>query len=158
MEEPEPEPRDCVVIARIPQIEEAKDLLVDEIEPEKTVVLPRAAVKREREIGWISKRGQNVPGRCNEECDEKTADGTQPLPGSSDKNLLGQEKIEHSGGDWKNRADQTFQQNPSPQASSENECPEPRAGFLLVEGAQKGPHRQSDSKRQRHIGNNDARE
>src|SRR5256885_1455594 len=158
MEEPEPEPRDCVVIARIPQIEEAKDLLVDEIEPEKTVVLARTAVKQEREIGWISKRGQNVPGRCNEEGDEKTADGAQSLPGSSDKKLLGQEKIEYSRSDWKNRSYQTFQQNPSPQAGSENECPEPRLRFLFVEGTQKCPHCQSDSKRQRHIGNDDPRE
>ncbi len=70
MEQPEPEPGDRIVIARIAQIEEAKDLLVDEKEPEKAVVFARTAVKRDREIGWITKRGQNVPGRCNEECNE----------------------------------------------------------------------------------------
>ena len=72
------------------------------------MVLARTAMKRERKIGWISQRGQNVPGRCNEECDEKTADGAQPLPGSSDKKLLGQEKIEHPRRDWENHADQAF--------------------------------------------------
>ena len=70
MEQPEPEPGDRIVISRIAQIEEAKDLLVDEIEPKKAVVFTRTAVKREREIGRITKRGQNMPRGCNEERNE----------------------------------------------------------------------------------------
>src|SRR6267143_900938 len=142
MEEPEPQPRDGIVIAMVPQIEEAKDLLGDEIEPEKAVVFPRAAVKRGREIWRITKGGQNVPGRRNSECAEKAADGTQPLPSSSDKKLLGQEKVENPGSNRENRADQTFQQNTGPYAGSEHECPEPRVRLLFVEGAQKCPHGQ----------------
>src|SRR5260370_1153363 len=34
---------------------------------------------------------ENVPGRRNEKSNEKTADGPQPLPGSCDKQLFGQE-------------------------------------------------------------------
>src|SRR6266852_5979068 len=105
VKEPEPEPGNRIVIARIAQIKESKDLLVDQIKPEKPVVFARSAVKREREIGRITKCGQNVPGRCDEKRNEKPADGTQPLPGSGDKKLLGQKKIEYSRGDRENRAD-----------------------------------------------------
>src|SRR5712691_10918344 len=122
MEEPEPQPRDRIVIARIAQVEESQNLLVDEIKPEKAVVFARSAVQRKRKIGWISKRGQNVPGCCDEKCDEKTANGTQPLPGSSGKKLLGHEKIEQSGSHRENRANQTFQQDPSTYTGGENEC------------------------------------
>src|SRR6266480_4311734 len=97
-----------------------------------------------RKIVWISKRGQNVPGCCDEKCDEKTADGAQSLPGSSGKKLLGHEKIEQSGSHRENRANQTLQQDPSPYTGGENECPAPRVRLLFIQGAQERPHRQRD--------------
>src|SRR6266478_3035939 len=99
VEEPEPNSRDRIVIAGITQIEEAKDLFVEEIKPQKSVVFPRTAVKPKIEIRWITARRQNVPGRCHEKRNEETAYGTQPLPGASDKQLLGQKKVEQSNSD-----------------------------------------------------------
>src|ERR1700674_2336460 len=147
MEQPEPEPRDRIVIARIAQIEESQDLLVDEIKPEKAVVFARTAVQRKREIGRITKCGQNVPRCSNKECNEKTTDRPQPLPGSSDKKLLGHEKVESAGSHRENRADQTFQQDPRPYTGGENERPSPRVRLLFIQGAQERPHRQRDRKR-----------
>src|SRR6266478_7199555 len=147
MEEPEPQPRDRIVIARIAQIEESQDLLVDKIKPEKAVVFARTGVQRKRKIRRIAKRGQNVPRCRNKECNENTADGSQPLPGSSDKELLGHEKIEQSGRHGENRANQTFQQDPSPYAGGENKRPATRVRLLFVQGAQERPHRQRDGKR-----------
>jgi hypothetical protein len=54
MQRPEKEAGNGVVIARVAQIQESQQLLVDEEKPEKAVVLPGSAVKREREIGRIS--------------------------------------------------------------------------------------------------------
>src|SRR5260370_29776123 len=144
MEQPEPQPRDRIVIARIAQIEESQDLLVDEIEPEKAVVFTRTAVQRKRKIGRIPKRSQNVPRRCNKERDEKTADGTQPLPGSRGKQLLGHEKIEQSVTHRENHTNQTLQQDPRPYTGGENECPAPRVQFLFIQGAQECPHVRSE--------------
>src|ERR1700719_1016986 len=147
MEEPEPQPWDRIVIARIAQIEESQDLLVDKIKPEKAVVFARTGVQRKRKIGRIPKRGKNVPRRGNKECNENTADGTQPLPGSSGKKLPGHQKIEQSGSHRENRANQTFQQHPSPYAGGENERPALRVRLLFVQGAQECPHRQRDGER-----------
>jgi len=36
MKQPEPEPRDCIVIVRVSQVEEAENLLIDEVEPQKS--------------------------------------------------------------------------------------------------------------------------
>src|SRR5260370_28314430 len=56
VEEPEPNPGDRIVIARITQIEETKDLFVNEIEPEKAMVCAGPTVKRERKIRRIVTR------------------------------------------------------------------------------------------------------
>src|SRR6266478_4716615 len=77
MKQPEPEPRDCIVIVRVSQVEEAENLLIDEVEPQKAVIFARTAVKRKREIRWISNCSQNVPGCRYEECNEESADGAR---------------------------------------------------------------------------------
>src|SRR5947207_1997393 len=56
VEQPEPNPGDGIVIAWITQIEKAKNLLVDEVKPEESVVFPRTAVKPKIEIRWITAR------------------------------------------------------------------------------------------------------
>src|SRR5437588_9464793 len=137
VEQPETNPGNGIVIAWITQIEKAKNLLVDEVKPEESVVFPRTAVKPKIEIRWITARRQNVPRRRKKNRNEKTADRPQPLPGSRDKQLLGQKKVEQSDGDWENGANQTLQQNPNSQAGGENEGPEPRVRLILIERAQK---------------------
>src|SRR6266853_3825766 len=108
MKQPEPEPRDCIVIVRVSQVEEAENLLIDEVEPQKAVIFARTAVKRKREIRWISNCSQNMPGCRYEECNEESADGAQPLQGTSHKKLLGHEEIQYACGDRKYRANQTL--------------------------------------------------
>ena len=58
MEEPEPEARHCVVIARIAEIQKSEQVLIYEIKPEEAVILARYAPEREVE-GWQC--SQNYP-------------------------------------------------------------------------------------------------
>src|SRR6266851_664262 len=118
VKKPEPQPGDRIVIAWITQIEKAKDLFVDEIEPKKSVVFTRAAVKRKREIRRISKCGQNVPRRGNQKSDEESADRLQPLPGAMRQELLGQKKINRCCGNREDYANQTLKQYSCSQTGS----------------------------------------
>ena len=65
VQEPEPEARDGVVIARVAHVQKAQQLLVDEKEPQETVILARAAVHAQGKIGRITQRRQNVPRSCD---------------------------------------------------------------------------------------------
>src|SRR6267142_446522 len=76
VKEPKPQPRHGIVITGIAQIEEAENLLVDEIEPQEAVVLPWAAMQRKRKVRGISNGSQDVPRRGNRQRDEESADGT----------------------------------------------------------------------------------
>ena len=67
MEQPEVEPRNGIVIARIAQIQEAQQVLVDEIEPEEAVIFARNAAHRKIEIRRIAERRQHVPRRGNQQ-------------------------------------------------------------------------------------------
>ena len=85
MEEPEPQPRDRVVVARVAQIQEAQQLLVDEKEPQETVIFSLAAVHGEREVRRIAQGRQHVPGNRDQQNHQHPAEGMQPLPGSQFK-------------------------------------------------------------------------
>ena len=87
IEQPEIKPRHRVVVARITQIEKSKQLLVNEEEPEKAVVFPRNALHREGEVGRISKRGEDVPGRGNEQDDGEATEWSKSLPHSRGEEL-----------------------------------------------------------------------
>ncbi len=80
MQGPEVEARNGVVVTRIAEVEETQKLLVDEEKPEEPMVLARTAMKREREIRWIAKRGKNVPGRRNHECNQSSGKWVQAFP------------------------------------------------------------------------------
>ena len=87
VKQPEPDPRHGVVVARIAQIQEAQQLLVDEEEPEETVILARPAVHGEREVRRIAQRGQHMPGHRDQQNDRQPAEGMQPLPGLRAKTI-----------------------------------------------------------------------
>jgi hypothetical protein len=89
MEEPEVNPRHRVVVARVAQIQEAQQVLIDEVEPEKPVVLARSAAHGENEIGRITKSGQHVPRSGNEQNDQHAGERPQPLPRSTSEKLPG---------------------------------------------------------------------
>ncbi len=91
MEQPEPESRNCIVVAWIAQVQEAKHLFVNEIKPEEAVVLTGPAMEGEGKVGRITERRQNVPGCGDQDNDEESADGPEPLPGSKREELFGQE-------------------------------------------------------------------
>src|SRR5260370_26742815 len=102
MEKPEPDSRHGIVVVRITAIEEAKKLLVDEVEPQEAVVFARAAVEREREVRRVPQCRQDVPRRGDQKSNEESADGPQPLPGAPHKKLFGDEKIDERGGHGEN--------------------------------------------------------
>ena len=98
MQQPEVKARHGVVVSRIAQIQKTKQLLIDEEEPKKTVILSRPAVKREGEVRWIAQGGQNVPGRGNEQDDEQSTEGMQSPPCGGRKELVGEPKIDCARG------------------------------------------------------------
>ncbi len=65
MEQPEPEPRHGVVIARVTAIQKTKQMFVEKVEPEKAVVRAGFAMDREIEVRRIPQGGKHMPGRGN---------------------------------------------------------------------------------------------
>src|SRR5271155_2496937 len=57
VQQPEVQARHSAVVSRIAQIQETEQLLIDEEEPKKTVILPGPAVKSEGEVRRIAQRG-----------------------------------------------------------------------------------------------------
>src|SRR5580693_1243711 len=110
MEQPEIEPRNGVVVARITKVQKAEKLLIDEEKPEKSMKLPWAAMQTEIEIRRILKGGENVPRRCNQESNDHSAEGMQALPRPSGKQLLRQKQIDNSASERKKHANKTFDQ------------------------------------------------
>ena len=56
----------------------------------------------------------------------------------------------------KTTAIRLFNNSPVPRLAAENESPNARMRFVLVEGSQERPHRQSGRERQHDIGNQDS--
>ena len=63
VQQPEPESRDGVVVARIAQVQEAEEVLIEKVEPEKAVILAGAAVHGPVEVRRVAKGRENVPRR-----------------------------------------------------------------------------------------------
>src|SRR5208282_1090337 len=133
VQQPEIQARDRIVIARIAQVEEAEKLLIDEEEPQESMVLAGTAVQRKSEVRRIPESGQNVPGSRNQNHDEDSAHGMETLPGSRGDELMRKAKVDEAGGQWKNDSNQTLQQETGSQACRKEECPETRMGLTFVE-------------------------
>src|ERR1700675_2616881 len=108
MEEPEIEPRNRVVIARITEVQKAEKLFIDKEKPKKSVVLPRAAMKAEIEVGRVAQRGQAVPRRGDQENNQSAAERMKPLPRSRTKELAREQKIDDTCGERKKHSNQTL--------------------------------------------------
>ncbi len=152
MQRPEKEAGNGIVIARVAQIQESQQLLVNEEKPEKAVVLVGSAVKREREIGRIPKGSQNVPGRRDQEGNQRAAKGPQALPRAERKELMRQRQVNETGAHRKHHRDQAFQQQPSPRLAARITAQNPRVRFFFVERPKKRPHRESDAEGEHHVG------
>src|SRR5271167_2985764 len=82
----------------------------------------------------------------------------QPLPGPRGKQLARNNQVDTARSYWEEHADHALQQQPEPKTSGEDRGPNARMGLLFLETPQKSPHRQRDTERQHHIGNEDPRE
>ena len=69
------------------------------------MVFARATMEREREVRRVPECRQDVPGCGDQESDEESADGPQPLPGASHQKLFGEEKIDERGAHGENDGD-----------------------------------------------------
>ena len=128
---PEIQARHSVVIARITQVQEPQDVLVDEVEPEEAVIRTRFAVHAEVEIGRIAQGRQDVPGGGNRQQQRETGDGPQSAPVA-----FGEEQIEQAGSDGKYRCDQSFQQQPDPDARPHGVRPTGRIWLAVLDDTQ----------------------
>ncbi len=159
MEQPEIQARHGVVIARIAQVQKPQQLLIDEVEPEKSVILAGRAVHGEVEIRRIAQRGQHMPGRRDQQHDREPAKRLQPLPGLAARKLPRDAEI-----DQRRRRPETPRRPGSSAAGPRpGSRPAPAAhsrgcGSSSIERAQERPHGQRDGQRQHHVGNQNARE
>ena len=88
----------------------------------KSVVLAGPAMQCECEVRRVSQRRQNMPWSRNQNHNQRTAEGMKPFPGSSSKELACKVKIDYPGSHRKYDGDQALQQQPRPQAGSEDEA------------------------------------
>src|ERR1700683_1617653 len=116
VEGPEPEARDGVVVARVAQVEEAQQLLVEEEEPPEAVILAGDALHGEAEVRRIAQRGEDMPGCGDEQENEDAAEGAQPLPRARGEELAGEEEIEERRAGGKDDADQALEQESESEA------------------------------------------
>ena len=96
VEQPEPQPRHRVVIARIAQVQKSQHVLVDEVEPEEAVIRAALAVHREIEVRRIAQRGQHVPRRCDQQQQRNSRRRPQPPPRPSREKLPRETQVEQS--------------------------------------------------------------
>jgi hypothetical protein len=80
MEQPEEVTGNCVVVARPPHVEEAEDVLVEEVEPEEAVILAWFALHREVEVRWIAEGGKHMPRRGDQQQDQRAGEGAELTP------------------------------------------------------------------------------
>src|SRR5208282_2105636 len=135
MEQPKVEAGHGVVVVRVAQIQKTEKLLVNEKEPKKTVVLAGSAMKREREIRRITKRGQDVPRGCDHEHDQHARKWMESLPRARGKELARQQEIDQTGGDREKHGHQAFKQQPNAEAHGKEKSPQAGMSFVFVERA-----------------------
>src|SRR5262249_1579695 len=78
MQEPEPEAWHSIVVAGIAQIQEPQEMLINEVEPEKSMVLAWTAVYREIEIRRVPQHCQYVPWDGDRSHNGEYTDRTHP--------------------------------------------------------------------------------
>src|SRR5690242_4702287 len=137
MAQPKIQARKRVVVVRIPQIQETQHLLIDEIEPKKTVIHARAAFKCPRPQWRIANGGKDVPGRRDREQDNQAADRPQALPGPPQEELPRRDKVRNAAADGNRDGDHAFYEQAHPKARRQEKGPEARILLIIVEGALK---------------------
>ena len=85
MKSPEQRARHRAVVARVTQVQKTQQLFVDEVKPEKAVILAGPAVHRERKVRRIAQRCQHVPWDGNRQRYEDSAEQVQTLPSPDGK-------------------------------------------------------------------------
>jgi hypothetical protein len=80
MEQPKIKSRNRIIVTRIAEVQKAEQLFVDEEKPEKAVVLSRAAVQPKIKVGRVAQRGENVPGRRDQQSNQRSAEWMKSLP------------------------------------------------------------------------------
>src|SRR5262249_26673049 len=97
MQEPEPEPGHRIVVTRIPEIEESKQVLIDEVKPKEAVILARSAVHGEREVRRVPQRRQYVPRDSNRSHDDQRGNRTYLAPCGAREQLTRNNEVYESG-------------------------------------------------------------
>src|SRR5579859_6127992 len=144
MKEPEIKAWNRVVVARITQIQKAQHLFIDKKEPQKSMVLAGAAMQAEVEIGRVSQRGKNVPGRGNQKGNHCAADWMEPFPRFRGEQLPGQKQIDHASRQRKEHSNQALDKQSGSHACGEYRRPNARMLFLIVQRPKNSPHCKRD--------------
>jgi hypothetical protein len=84
-------------------------MFVDEIEPEKPVILTRTAMHPEVEIRRHAQRCQNMPWRGYQQKNADHIEGAQSPPGITRKKPARQGQIDQRSADWNHQCNQAFQ-------------------------------------------------
>ncbi len=122
------------------------------------MVLAGPAVEGEGKIRRVAQRGQDVPGRGNQDHNQQPAERAKPSPRLRGKQLAGKQEINQPGGHGKKDADEALEQEAQTEVCGQDEGPKTWMRFFRVECAKKRPHRQRHGKHQHHVGDQDPRE
>lgn len=108
MKQPELEARHGIVIAGVTHVQKAKDVFIEEVEPEEAVVFARDATQSEVEVGRIGEGGGEVPRDGNREEDQEALEDAEAAPGVGGKNLVGEDEIEECSCTWEEQSDEAL--------------------------------------------------
>src|SRR6185312_11667299 len=155
-EPPEEQTRNRVIVARITHVQEAQQLLVNEVKPEEAVIFARRAAHGEFEVRWIAQRGENVPRRGDQKRNCESAPDVQRLPHAPVAQLPRDREIDQRRRYGKDDANQALQQQALADARPRKESPPAGMTLIFVYCAEEGPHGERDASGQEDIGNQNA--
>src|SRR6267378_6510053 len=95
MESPEQQTRDGIVVAWVSHVQEAENMLVQEVEPGEAVILAGNATPREFKSGGIANRRQRVPGSCDCKRDACRAQRPEAMPRVGPRPATPNGQVEH---------------------------------------------------------------
>ena len=100
VEQPECHARHRVVIAWITQSQKTQDVLIHEVKPEEPVILAGCAVHGEINVRRHSQARHHMPGRGNQQKNQKPTQGMDTLPDVALEKLSRKKKVQDQTTHW----------------------------------------------------------
>ena len=109
------------------------------VEPQKPVVFARRAAHGQIDGVRIAQRGENMPGRCDQQNNSHAAQRMKRLPNSGVEQLSGRSEIDQRRRDGEHQANQTLEQQADSQTGRHHQRPPARSRFRFIDASQERP-------------------